>query len=104
MNLIKRLVNFIVSIFIPILIPQDLILYLFLNQGVSVVSLDKSLEINHLSARVEDNVEIKCDVTGSPTPPIVWKRNNIDLSILNEDEVSFIKFHNSPTVYSNLLI
>lgn len=55
--------------------------------GVSVVSLDKALETNHLSARVDDNVEIKCDVTGSPVPPIVWRRNQLDLSTLNEEEV-----------------
>lgn len=59
----------------------------YLFSGVSVVSLDKSLEINHLSARVQDNVEIKCDVTGTPPPPIVWKRNGVDLSLLNEDEI-----------------
>jgi len=55
--------------------------------GVSVVSLDKALEVNHLSARVGDNVEIKCDVTGTPPPPIVWRRNEADLASLNEDEV-----------------
>lgn len=54
-----------------------------------MVSLDKALETNHLSARVGDNVEIKCDVTGSPLPPIVWRRNGIDLASLNEDEVNF---------------
>lgn len=55
--------------------------------GVSVVSLDKALETNHLTARVGDNVEIKCDVTGSPVPPIVWRRNHLDLSSLNEEDV-----------------
>lgn len=55
--------------------------------GVSVVSLDKALETNHLTARVGDNVEIKCDVTGSPVPPIVWRRNQLDLSTLNEEDV-----------------
>lgn len=55
--------------------------------SVSVVSLDKALETNHLTARVGDNVEIKCDVTGSPVPPIVWRRNQLDLSTINEDEV-----------------
>lgn len=55
--------------------------------GLSVVSLDKALEINHLSARVGDNVEIKCDVSGTPPPPIVWRRNTADLSSLGEDEV-----------------
>ncbi|KAJ8924834.1 hypothetical protein NQ315_000988 [Exocentrus adspersus] len=55
--------------------------------SVSVVSLDKALETNHLSARVGDNVEIKCDVTGSPVPPIVWRRNHLDLASLNEEDV-----------------
>nr|CAD7576965.1 unnamed protein product [Timema californicum] len=55
--------------------------------SVSVVSLDKALEVNHLSARVGDNVEIKCDVTGTPPPPIVWRRNEADLSSLDEEEV-----------------
>lgn len=57
------------------------------NIGVSVVSLDKALETNHLTVRVGDNVEIKCDVTGSPVPPIVWRRNQLDLATLNEEEV-----------------
>lgn len=55
--------------------------------GVSVVSLDKSLEVNHISARVGDNVEIKCDVTGTPPPPLMWRRNGADLETLNEPEV-----------------
>ncbi|KAK6630501.1 hypothetical protein RUM43_014846 [Polyplax serrata] len=55
--------------------------------SVSVISLDKSLEINHVTARVGDNVEIKCDVTGTPPPPIIWQRNKADLSLLNEEEV-----------------
>lgn len=55
--------------------------------SVSVVSLDKALETNHLTARVGDNVEIKCDVTGSPIPPIVWRRNQLDLSSINEEDV-----------------
>lgn len=54
--------------------------------GVSVVSLDKALEVNHVSARVGDNVEIKCDVTGTPPPPIVWRRFGADLSTLQPDE------------------
>lgn len=56
------------------------------------MSLDKALETNHLSARVGDNVEIKCDVTGSPAPPIVWLRNGMDLSTLNEDDVRIPHF------------
>ncbi|XP_046440926.1 follistatin-related protein 5-like isoform X3 [Daphnia pulex] len=55
--------------------------------SVSVVSLDKALELNQVSARVGDNIEIKCDVTGSPTPPIVWRRHGLDLAQLAEDEL-----------------
>uniref|UniRef100_A0A6P7FSV5 Follistatin-related protein 5-like isoform X1 n=1 Tax=Diabrotica virgifera virgifera TaxID=50390 RepID=A0A6P7FSV5_DIAVI len=55
--------------------------------SVYVVSLDKALETNHLSARVGDNVEIKCDVTGSPVPPIIWRRNSVDLATLNNEDV-----------------
>nr|XP_018913078.1 PREDICTED: follistatin-related protein 5-like isoform X1 [Bemisia tabaci] len=55
--------------------------------SVSVVSLDKALETNHLEARVGDNVEIKCDVTGSPQPPIVWRRYDADLASLGEEDV-----------------
>lgn len=55
--------------------------------SLSVVSLDKALEVNHLSARVGDNVEIKCDVSGTPPPPLVWRRNRADLALLAEDDV-----------------
>ncbi|XP_078050075.1 follistatin-like 5 [Augochlora pura] len=55
--------------------------------SVSVVSLDKSLEVNHISARVGDNIDIKCDVTGTPPPPLVWRRNQADLETLNEPEI-----------------
>lgn len=60
---------------------------LFCCTGVSVVSLDKALEVNQVSARVGDNIEIKCDVTGSPTPPIVWRRHGLDLTQLAEEEL-----------------
>ncbi|XP_014246799.1 follistatin-related protein 5-like isoform X2 [Cimex lectularius] len=55
--------------------------------SLSVVSLDKALEVNHLSARVGDNVEIKCDVSGTPPPPLVWRRNDQDLALLTEEDV-----------------
>lgn len=58
-----------------------------LMTGVSVVSLDKSLEVNHISARVGDNVEIKCDVTGTPPPPLIWRRYGTDVETLSEPEV-----------------
>lgn len=56
-----------------------------------MVSLDKSLEVNHISARVGDNVDIKCDVTGTPPPPLVWRRNEADLETLNEPRVRLTK-------------
>ena len=56
--------------------------------GVSVVSLDKSLEVKRISARVGDNLEVKCDVTGTPTPPIVWRRHGLDLAALNSEVIS----------------
>ncbi|GBN76920.1 Follistatin-related protein 5, partial [Araneus ventricosus] len=59
----------------------------YLAFSVSVVSLDKALEVNHVTARVGDNVEIKCDVTGTPPPPIIWRRNDMDLSVLNDEEI-----------------
>lgn len=54
-----------------------------------MVSLDKSLEVNHISARVGDNVEIKCDVTGTPPPPLVWRRYGTDVETLSEPEVFY---------------
>ncbi|KAG8190293.1 hypothetical protein JTE90_012583 [Oedothorax gibbosus] len=59
----------------------------YLAFSVSVVSLDKALEVNHVTARVGDNVEVKCDVTGTPPPPIIWRRNDMDLSVLNDEEI-----------------
>lgn len=55
--------------------------------SLSVVSLDKALETNRLSARVGDNVEIKCDVSGLPAPPIIWRRFATDLSASSEDGI-----------------
>ena len=57
------------------------------------------MEINHISVRVGDNVEIKCDVTGSPPPPLVWRRNDADLETLGEQEVRIhIYRQNSPVI------
>ncbi|KAL1494445.1 hypothetical protein ABEB36_010043 [Hypothenemus hampei] len=55
--------------------------------SVSVVSLDKALEINLVSACLGDNVELHCAVTGSPIPPVIWKRHGQDLSALNQEDV-----------------
>lgn len=70
--------------------------------GVSVVSLDKSLEVNHISAKVGDNVEIKCDVTGTPPPPLVWRKNDADLEGLSEQEVRLSSFAFSIPTYCHL--
>ena len=51
-----------------------------------MVSLDKALEVNQFGGRVGDNIEIKCDVTGSPSPPIVWRRQGLDLTQLSTDD------------------
>lgn len=55
--------------------------------GLSVVTLEKALEINRISAKVGDNVEIRCDVSGNPPPPIVWKRYSADLTTLGDEDV-----------------
>lgn len=61
--------------------------YRALYQGLSVVTLEKALEINRISAKVGDNVEIRCDVNGNPPPPIVWKRYSADLTTLGDEDV-----------------
>lgn len=48
-------------------------------EGVSVVTLDKDLQWVQRRAKQGDNVELACDVSGSPTPPIVWERNGVYL-------------------------
>lgn len=55
--------------------------------SLSVVTLEKALEINRISAKVGDNVEIRCDVSGNPPPPIVWKRYSADLTTLGDEDV-----------------
>ncbi|XP_048519754.1 follistatin-related protein 5 [Dendroctonus ponderosae] len=55
--------------------------------SVSVVSLDKALEVNQVSARLGDNVELHCAVTGSPIPPVLWRRHGQDLAILDQEDV-----------------
>lgn len=70
--------------------------------SVSMVSLDKALETNHLSVRIGDNVEIKCDVTGQPLPLIVWQRYNYDLYLLKEPdsgEIEEIRVFNDGSLY-----
>ncbi|XP_015374342.1 PREDICTED: follistatin-related protein 5-like isoform X1 [Diuraphis noxia] len=55
--------------------------------SLSVVTLEKALEINRISAKVGDNVEIRCDVSGNPPPPIVWKRYSADLTTLGDEDL-----------------
>lgn len=61
--------------------------YFLFFEGLSVVTLEKALEINRISAKVGDNVEIRCDVSGNPPPPIVWKRYSADLTTLGDEDV-----------------
>lgn len=56
-------------------------------KGVSVVTLDKALEVNQVSACLGDNVELHCAVTGSPIPPVLWRRHGQDLATLNQDDI-----------------
>ncbi|XP_050437468.1 follistatin-related protein 5-like [Adelges cooleyi] len=55
--------------------------------SLSVVTLEKALEVNRISAKVGDNVEIRCDVNGNPPPPIVWKRYSADLTSLGDEDM-----------------
>ncbi|XP_066246527.1 follistatin-related protein 5-like [Euwallacea similis] len=55
--------------------------------SVSVVTLDKALEVNQVSACLGDNVELHCAVTGSPIPPVLWRRHGQDLAILNQEDI-----------------
>lgn len=64
-----------------------------------MISLDKALEITHVSATVGDNVEIKCDVSGSPPMPIVWRRYGVDLSTLNQEDQ--VRVFSDGTLYLN---
>lgn len=57
------------------------------STGLSVVTLEKALETNRISAKVGDNVEIRCDVSGNPPPPIIWKRYSADLTTLGDEDV-----------------
>ncbi|XP_050531611.1 follistatin-related protein 5-like [Daktulosphaira vitifoliae] len=55
--------------------------------SLSVVTLEKALEVNRISAKVGDNVEIRCDVNGNPPPPIIWKRYSADLTALGDEDL-----------------
>ena len=54
--------------------------------GVSVISLDKAVEVTQVTVNVGENVELKCDINGNPPTPIVWKRYGVDLSTLNQED------------------
>jgi hypothetical protein len=42
--------------------------------------------VTTVTANVGENVELKCDVSGSPPLPILWKRYGLDLSTLNQED------------------
>ena len=87
MNSIQRLVNYTVLLInYNINFSRKCNAIFFL--GVSLVSLDEALVTNHLSVKIGDNVEIKCDVSGSPLPLIIWKKNNYNLANVNDEDVS----------------
>ena len=85
MNSIQRLVNYTVLLIITLIFHGNAMQYFL---GVSLVSLDEALVTNHLSVKIGDNVEIKCDVSGSPLPLIIWKKNNYNLANVNDEDVS----------------
>lgn len=49
------------------------------------VHLDMSIALNYLSVHVGDNMEIKCDITGTSNTNIIWKRFGFDLSQLGNE-------------------
>lgn len=53
-----------------------------------MVTLDQALAVNSIQAHVGDNVEIRCDITGKPSPPIIrWARYSVDLATINVPNV-----------------
>ncbi|CAG7822035.1 unnamed protein product [Allacma fusca] len=54
---------------------------------VSLISLDKAVEVTHITAQVNDNVELKCDVTGIPPMRFIWKRYEVDLSTQDDHQI-----------------
>lgn len=51
---------------------------------ITMVTLDQNLAVNNIQAHVGDNVEIRCDIVGRPTPPpIVWTRWGVNLATIN---------------------
>ncbi|XP_050305276.1 follistatin-related protein 4-like isoform X2 [Anthonomus grandis grandis] len=52
-----------------------------------LVSLDKALEVNWVPVRLGDSVELHCAVSGSPVPPVIWRRHGQDLANLDQEDV-----------------
>lgn len=60
---------------------------LFYLTAIAMVSLDQSLAVNTIQAHLGDNVEIRCDIQGRPSPVIRWHRHNVDLSTLTSSNI-----------------
>lgn len=62
-----------------------------------MVTLDQNLAVNYIQARVGDNVEIRCDISGKPQPPaILWSRRGVNLASVN---IPNMKVFNDGSLY-----
>ena len=62
-----------------------------------MVTLDQNLAVNYIQARVGDNVEIRCDISGKPQPPVIlWSRRGVNLASVN---IPNIKVFNDGSLY-----
>lgn len=60
---------------------------MYVYAAISLISLDKAVEVTHITAQVGDNVELKCDVTGIPPMRFVWKRYEVDLASQDDHQI-----------------
>lgn len=62
-----------------------------------MVTLDQNLAVNYIQARVGDNVEIRCDISGKPQPPVIlWSRRDVNLATVN---IPNMKVFNDGSLY-----